>query len=79
MFYLLRKHKLLVSGDIGCYGIGVLPPFTAMDALISMGASIGMAHGMERAGVGDRDLGERLRLRLSPHAVTVLPEAGPNG
>ncbi len=54
VFYLLRKHKLLVSGDIGCYGIGVLPPFTAMDALISMGASIGMAHGMERAGVGEK-------------------------
>jgi indolepyruvate ferredoxin oxidoreductase alpha subunit len=54
VFYLLRKHKLLVSGDIGCYGIGVLPPFTAMDALISMGASIGMAHGMERAGIGEK-------------------------
>lgn len=54
VFYLLRKHKLLVSGDIGCYAIGVLPPFTAMDALISMGASIGMAHGMERARVGEK-------------------------
>jgi len=54
VFYLLRKHKLLVSGDIGCYAIGVLPPFTAMDALISMGASIGMAHGMERAGIGEK-------------------------
>jgi len=54
VFYLLRKHKLLVSGDIGCYAIGVLPPFTAMDALISMGASIGMAHGMERAGTEEK-------------------------
>jgi indolepyruvate ferredoxin oxidoreductase alpha subunit len=53
-FYAIKKHKLLVSGDIGCYAIGVLPPFQAMDTLISMGASIGMAHGMARAGLPDK-------------------------
>ena len=50
VFFNLRKLKLLVSGDIGCYAIGVLPPFEKMDMLISMGASIGMAHGAKQAG-----------------------------
>lgn len=51
-FYNLRRHKrkAVIAGDIGCYSMGVLPPFEAMDMLISMGASIGMAHGFQRAG-----------------------------
>lgn len=53
-FYAINKLKLLVSGDIGCYAIGMLPPFQAMDTLISMGASIGMAHGMAQAGLPDK-------------------------
>lgn len=53
VYYNLRKLKLLVSGDIGCYAIGVLPPFEEMDMLISMGASIGMAHGAKQAGCPD--------------------------
>jgi indolepyruvate ferredoxin oxidoreductase alpha subunit len=50
VFFNLRKLKLLVAGDIGCYAIGVLPPFEEMDMVISMGASIGMAHGVKQAG-----------------------------
>ncbi len=53
VFFNLHKLKLVVSGDIGCYAIGVLPPFEGMDMLISMGASIGMAHGAKRAGCPD--------------------------
>jgi indolepyruvate ferredoxin oxidoreductase alpha subunit len=53
-FYAINKQKLLVSGDIGCYAIGVLPPFQAMDTLVSMGASVGVAHGMVRAGLPDK-------------------------
>ena len=49
-FYAAKKQKLLVPGDIGCYTIGVLPPFNAMDTCISMGASIGVAHGIRQAG-----------------------------
>lgn len=49
MFYVLKKLKLTVSGDIGCYTLGALPPNECMDACICMGASIGMAHGMEKA------------------------------
>jgi len=54
VYFNLRKQKLLVAGDIGCYAIGVLPPFEEMDMLISMGASIGMAHGAKQAGTPDR-------------------------
>ncbi|HNT75928.1 MAG TPA: indolepyruvate ferredoxin oxidoreductase subunit alpha [Anaerolineae bacterium] len=45
-----NKRKALIAGDIGCYSMGVLAPFEAMDMLISMGAGIGMAHGFKQAG-----------------------------
>lgn len=48
-FELLRDLGCIVSGDIGCYTLGVLPPFNAMDVSLCMGASIGMALGMRRA------------------------------
>ncbi|RLC93895.1 MAG: indolepyruvate ferredoxin oxidoreductase subunit alpha [Chloroflexi bacterium] len=54
VYYNLRKLKLLVSGDIGCYAIGVAPPFEETDMVISMGASIGMAHGAKQAGCPDK-------------------------
>jgi indolepyruvate ferredoxin oxidoreductase alpha subunit len=54
VYFSLRKLKMLVAGDIGCYAIGVLPPFEEMDILISMGASIGMAHGAKQAGCPDK-------------------------
>lgn len=43
VFYTLSKLKLNVLGDIGCYTLGAVPPLSAMDAVICMGASIGMA------------------------------------
>ncbi|HOU11620.1 MAG TPA: indolepyruvate ferredoxin oxidoreductase subunit alpha [Anaerolineae bacterium] len=51
-FYALsrNKRKVVLPGDIGCYSMGVLPPFEAMDMLISMGAGIGMGHGFKQAG-----------------------------
>jgi indolepyruvate ferredoxin oxidoreductase alpha subunit len=48
-FHVLSKLKLTVTGDIGCYTLGALPPLEAVDTCICMGASIGMAHGMEKA------------------------------
>ncbi|MDR0397303.1 MAG: indolepyruvate ferredoxin oxidoreductase subunit alpha [Oscillospiraceae bacterium] len=49
VFYTLAKRKLTVSGDIGCYTLGMLPPHGAMDACLCMGASIGMAAGLHKA------------------------------
>ncbi len=49
VFYTLSKLGLIVTGDIGCYTLGALRPLESMDACLCMGASIGMAHGMEAA------------------------------
>ena len=42
----LRKHDCIGSGDIGCYSLGVLPPYQVMDTLVDMGASIGVGLGL---------------------------------
>ncbi|NLG85948.1 MAG: indolepyruvate ferredoxin oxidoreductase subunit alpha [Firmicutes bacterium] len=49
VFYTLKKMKVPVMGDIGCYGLGVMPPLEAVDTTVCMGASIGMAHGFQKA------------------------------
>ncbi len=48
-FFLLNKMKLPVAGDIGCYNLGTLPPFNAQHTMGSMGASIGVLHGMGKS------------------------------
>jgi indolepyruvate ferredoxin oxidoreductase alpha subunit len=47
VFLELRRKGMLISGDIGCYSLGVLPPYNAMDTLLDMGASLTMAQGMD--------------------------------
>ena len=49
LFYTLNKLKLTVFGDIGCYTLGALPPLTALDTTICMGASISALHGYNKA------------------------------
>jgi indolepyruvate ferredoxin oxidoreductase alpha subunit len=49
VFEALRDHECIVSGDIGCYTLGVLPPFNAMDTCVCMGASIGVGLGLRHA------------------------------
>ena len=39
-----------IFADIGCYALGALPPFGVPEALVCMGASIGMAVGAAEAG-----------------------------
>ncbi len=46
VFQTLNKLDCIVSGDIGCYTLGVLPPFSAMDTCVCMGASIGVGLGL---------------------------------
>lgn len=45
-FELLRDLDCIVTGDIGCYTLGVLPPFEAMDTCVCMGAAIGVGLGL---------------------------------
>lgn len=49
IFYVLHKLKLFVSGDIGCYTLGALPPLLAMDTTLCMGASVSGLHGRVKA------------------------------
>ncbi|MGC8916206.1 MAG: indolepyruvate ferredoxin oxidoreductase subunit alpha [Thermoanaerobaculum sp.] len=54
VFALLAKKKAPVSGDIGCYTLGYLPPLSALHFCGCMGASIGVAHGAAKAGISER-------------------------
>ena len=54
VFYTLAKLGATVTGDIGCYTLGAFPPLNAMDSTICMGASIGNAAGMKKAGLKGR-------------------------
>jgi indolepyruvate ferredoxin oxidoreductase, alpha subunit len=46
VFDVLKRLECIVSGDIGCYTLGALPPFEAMDTQICMGASLGIGLGL---------------------------------
>ena len=47
----LRRAGVVIAGDIGCYTLACLPPLLALDTTGCMGASIGNALGMEKAGL----------------------------
>jgi indolepyruvate ferredoxin oxidoreductase alpha subunit len=49
-----RQHGIVVTGDIGCYTLGASQPLFAMDTCACMGASIGQALGMEKAGIKNK-------------------------
>jgi len=48
------ESKLIITGDIGCYTLATYPPLRAMDTTACMGASIGQAIGLEKAGVSSK-------------------------
>jgi indolepyruvate ferredoxin oxidoreductase alpha subunit len=50
----LEEGELVVTSDIGCYTLGVYPPLAALDTCACMGASIGQALGLEKAGVPNK-------------------------
>lgn len=49
VFHLLSRANAYVTGDIGCYTLGFMPPLNAMDTCVCMGASISTASGIVRA------------------------------
>ncbi|MEZ4357150.1 MAG: indolepyruvate ferredoxin oxidoreductase subunit alpha [Eubacteriales bacterium] len=49
VYYVLNKLNMVACGDIGCYTLGALPPLFGIDSCVCMGASIGMATGIEKA------------------------------
>jgi indolepyruvate ferredoxin oxidoreductase alpha subunit len=56
VFYVMKKLKLPVQGDIGCYTLGGLPPLNCIDTCGCMGAGIGVAHGADKAGDAERHI-----------------------
>lgn len=46
MLWALKRNKCFIAGDIGCYTLGFLPPLSAIDTTLCMGAGINHAHGM---------------------------------
>lgn len=49
VFYVLRKMRAVVTGDIGCYTLAVGPPLSSIDTCLCMGAGVGQAHGASKA------------------------------
>jgi len=56
LFLMTNKLKVVVSGDIGCYTLGFLPPLSALHTCGCMGASIGQAHGVSKAGIAQKNV-----------------------
>jgi indolepyruvate ferredoxin oxidoreductase alpha subunit len=56
LFVTTNKLKLVVNGDIGCYTLGFLPPLSALHTCGCMGASIGVAHGVSKAGTAQKNV-----------------------
>jgi len=42
----LQRMGCIVAGDIGCYTLGVMEPYQAMDTCVAMGASVGVGLGL---------------------------------
>jgi indolepyruvate ferredoxin oxidoreductase alpha subunit len=60
VYYTLSQLKnLTISGDIGCYTLGAGHPWNALDTTISMGASMGIALGLDK-GRGESDKDKRI-------------------
>ena len=55
LFYTLKKNKLTVLGDIGCYTLGAVAPLSAVDSVICMGASVSGLHGFSKSQNGAMD------------------------
>ena len=55
LFYTLKKNKLTVLGDIGCYTLGAVAPLSAVDSVICMGASVSGIHGFTKSQQGAAD------------------------
>ena len=51
IFDAIKKQKLIVNGDIGCYTLAALSPWDSMDTCICMGASISAQSGFNNSGI----------------------------
>ncbi|MDR3233188.1 MAG: indolepyruvate ferredoxin oxidoreductase subunit alpha [Planctomycetaceae bacterium] len=49
IFYALGRLDVVVTGDIGCYSLGVAPPLSRLDTILCMGGGVSVAHGIDKA------------------------------
>jgi indolepyruvate ferredoxin oxidoreductase alpha subunit len=45
------RPNTAICSDIGCYSLGATPPYSAIESIVCMGASVGMARGAAEAGI----------------------------
>lgn len=50
VFHALGRFDVVVTGDIGCYSLGVFKPLDRIDTILCMGGGVTLAHGMDKAG-----------------------------
>ena len=74
IMYVLARLKAIISGDIGCYTLSVLPPLEAHDCQVCMGASITMGHGLYKA-LEMSSEGEEGEEPLSHRVVSVIGDS----
>lgn len=48
VYHVIKKLNAVTTGDIGCYSLGLVPPLSALDSLVCMGAGVSMAHGFQK-------------------------------
>ena len=48
VFYVLKKLRAFVCGDIGCYTLAAQPPLKSLHTCLCMGAGVGQSFGMEK-------------------------------
>ena len=48
-FHSLSKLQASSTGDIGCYTLGLMPPYNALETVVCMGAAVGVLAGIEKA------------------------------
>ncbi len=65
-FTLSRVRNVTIAGDIGCYTLGAGQPWNALDTTISMGASMGVALGLDKG---------RAAQDASKHMVAVIGDS----
>lgn len=47
-FHTLAGMKYSSTGDIGCYTLGLMPPYNALETTVCMGAAVGVLAGIEK-------------------------------
>jgi indolepyruvate ferredoxin oxidoreductase alpha subunit len=56
VYHVLKKFDTFVSGDIGCYTLGALPPYLSVHSCICMGGGFTIAEGLKRGNTAGKKI-----------------------